>query len=302
MRAYLRTGLAPLALTLTFAAACLPASARTLDPAVPADALELNKRVGCGEADGKPAVYYWSGKIYSRVDGEPDKVLFHGEGMNIRQCVAVSDPQRGKGYRHVSREVMFFTDPVTGKIIREWRNPWTGETVPVMQINNDPVNARPSFPITADGKPMTIALQTVGDYTQLRSEAPLFYKNPLAGEYQDFIGGSYHAMEIFDFTMPTKELFDTKFATVYPSVAWVRISRWMPWMKMGDRQGQIVFNAMGAKLKSFDLLPAVIKDEIAANYPIYNAPPPGDDARPNDTTWTVFKRQVDAERAKAVGK
>ncbi|WP_195908655.1 DUF1838 family protein [Novosphingobium sp. Gsoil 351] len=279
-----------------------PAIARKLDPAVPADALELNKRVGCGEADGKPAVYYWSGKIYSRVDGEPDKLLFNGEGMNVRQCVAVTDPQRGKGYRHVSREVMFFTDPVTGKIIREWKNPWTGETVPVMHINNDPVNARPSFPISADGKPATISLQTVGDYTQLRSEAPLFYKNPLAGEYQDFVGGSYHAMEIFDFTMPTNELFDTRFATVYPSVAWVRISRWMPWMKMGDRQGQIVFNAMGAKLKSYDLLPAVIKDEIAANYPIYTAPPPGDDPRPNATTWTVFKAQVDAARAKADGK
>src|SRR6478672_1607022 len=87
-----------------------PAIARKLDPSVPADALELNKRVGCGEADGKPAVYYWSGKIYSRVDGEPDKLLFNGEGMNVRQCVAVTDPQRGKGYRHVSREVMFFTD------------------------------------------------------------------------------------------------------------------------------------------------------------------------------------------------
>jgi hypothetical protein len=59
---------------------------------------------------------------------------------------------------------------------------------------------------------------------------------------------------------------------------------------------------MGAKLKSFDELPKVIKDEIAANYPIYTAPPPGDDARPNDTTWTVFKRMVDGQRAKAAEK
>lgn len=277
------------------------AEARMLDPNKPEDALELNKRMGCGEADGKPAVYYWSGKIYSRVDGEPDRHLFDGEGMNIRQCVAVSDPKRGKGYRHVSREVMFFTDPATGKIIREWKNPWTGDTVEVMHIHNDPVNARPSFPIGADGKPYTITLQKVGSYTQLRSEAPLFYKNPLAGDYQDYVGGDYHAMEVFDFTVPTTELYDTKYPTVYPSVAWVRISKWMPWMKMGDRQGQLVFNAMGGKLKSYSELPAVIRDEIAARYPEYTAPPPGDDPRPNETTWTVFKKKVDADR-KATGK
>ena len=179
-------------------------AAHTLDPAKPEDALELNKRTGCGVKDGVPAVYHWSGKVYSRVDGERDRVLFNAEGMNIRQCVAVSAPKRGAGYRHVSREVMFFTDAKTGEILRQWKNPWTGETVEVMQVHNDPVNARPLFPISADGKPFTIELKKSGDYTQMAAEAPLFYTNPLAGDYQDYVGGQYHAMEIFDFTMPTR--------------------------------------------------------------------------------------------------
>ena len=285
-------------LAFSFAAA----EARILDVSKPEDALEINKRMGCGAKDGEPAVYYWSGRIYSRVDGEPDRLLFNGEGMNIRQCVPVEDAKRGKGYRHVSREVMFFTDPKTGEIVRKWANPWTGETMDVMQINNDPVNARPNFPYGADGKPYTLSLKRIGHMVMMPVEAPLFYKNPLAGDYQEYIGGSYHAMEIFDFSAPANEVFDTKFPTVYPTVAWVRISRWMPWMKMGDRQGQIVFNAMGAKLKSYDELPAVIKEEIKANYPIYTAPPPGDDPRPNATTWTEFKKLIDAERAAKAGK
>ena len=70
-------------------------------------------------------------------------------------------------------------------------------------------------------------------------------------------------------------------------------------MKMRGRQGQLVFNAMGNKLKTFEELPKVLKDEIALNFPAYTAPPPSDDARPNETTWTVFKKQVDAERAKS---
>lgn len=275
------------------------AEAKMLDPANAVDAFEISKRVQCGEADGKAAVYYWSGKVYSRVAGEPDRHLFNGEGMNVRQCVAVNDPKRGKGYRLVSREVMFYTDAKTGEIVRKWANPWTGETVDVMQINNDPVNSRPSFPLDEAGKPLPAPkIRRQGRWLFMPFEAPLFYSNPLSGDYQDYIGGKYHAMEIFDFAFDAAEMLDTKNPTAYPSVSWVRISDWMPWMKMRGRQGQMVFNAMGAKLKSYDELPKVIKDEIAANHPIYTAPPPGDDPRPNATTWTVFKALVDAERAK----
>lgn len=280
------------------AAITAPTTARTLDPNKPEDALEISKRVQCGEADGVPAVYHWSGKVYSRVQGEPDRHLFNGEGMNVRQCVRVEDPKRGVGYRQVSREVMFYLDPKTNEVLRTWENPWTDETVKVMQIANDPVNSRPSYPYSADGKPHQIStLRRQGKWLFMPFEVPLFYHNVLAGDYQDYVGNKYHAMEIFDFAMLADEMLDTKNPTAYPTVSWVRISDWMPWMKMRGRQGQMVFNAMGAKLKSYDELPAVIKDEIALNHPEYTTPPPGDDPRPNDTTWTVFKRMIDAERA-----
>ncbi len=289
--------LAPVA--LGSAALGSAASARILDPSVPADAFEISKRVQCGEADGKPAVYHFSGKIYSRITGEPDRLLFLAEGMNVRQCVAVTDPVRGKGYRLVSREVLFYVDPKTGQIARQWANPWSGETIEVMHINNDPVNQRPSFPIAADGTPAKFNGRREGKWLFMPFEAPLFYENVLGGAYQDYVGNKYHAMEIFDFFADANDMLDTKNATAYPGVAWVRISDWMPWMKQRGRQGQMVFNAMGSKLRSFDELPAIMKDEIAKNYPIYTTPPSGDDTRPNATTWTVFKAKIDAERAAA---
>ena len=270
------------------------ASATTLDPGNPTDAFAIGKRVQCGPADGVPAVYHFAGKVYSRLDGEPDRLLFLVEGMNVRQCVAVSDPQKGKGYRLVSREVLFYLDPKTGTVLRQWANPWTGETVAVMHVHNDPVNSRPSFP---DGKPSSIRRE--GRFLLMPIEVPLFYRNVLGGEYQDYVGGDYHAMEIFNFFMDAGEMLDTKNATAYPGVSWQRVSDWLPWMKMRGRQGGLIFTAMGTKLKSYDALPKVIKDEIALNYPSYTTPPPGDDPRPNDTTWTVFKRQIDAERAAA---
>jgi Protein of unknown function (DUF1838) len=279
--------------------AATSARARMLDPNVPADAFEIAKRTQCGEADGKPAVYHFAGKIYSRVEGEPDRLLFIAEGMNVRQCVAIEDAKRGKGYRLVSREVLFYIDPKTNQILRQWTNPWSGETVDVMHIHNDPVNSRPNFPIGADGKPASFSGRREGKWLFMPFEVPLFYENVLGGAYQDYVGGKYHAMEIFDFVADANDMLDTKNATSYPSVSWVRVSNWMPWMKQRGRQGTMIFNATGSKLRSFDELPAIMKNEIAKNYPAYTAPPPGDDPRPNATTWTVFKAQVDAARAAA---
>ncbi|HJL80295.1 MAG TPA: DUF1838 family protein [Gammaproteobacteria bacterium] len=35
-----------------------------------------------------------------------------------------------------------------------------------------------------------------------------------------------------------------------------------------------------------------MKDEIKENYPIYNQPPPTDDQRRNETSWTYFKKML----------
>jgi hypothetical protein len=292
----------PTALGLaSFAAASLaaPAAAQMLDPAKPEDAVQIAKRLQCGVSEDKPAVYHWSGNIYGRSPGQPDKLLFKGEGMNIRRCVEVNDPKLGKGWRMVSREVMLMLDPATGQVLKDWTNPYTGQKVEVMHIHNDPVNGRPNFAVSADGKPYRMAsLRESGPWVFMPFEAPLFYTNPLQGEYQKYVGGTYHAMEIFDFAALKAELYNPKTPTAYPMVSWVRVSQWAPWMEMGDRPGQMVFNAMGRKLPGgFEELPEVLKKEIRANYPIYEDAPPKDDARPNETTWSKFKTLMDAKKA-----
>lgn len=270
--------------------------ARVLDPAQPEDALEIFKRAQCGVRDGEPAVFYWTGRAYGRRAGEPDKLLFNLEGMNIRQCVPVTDPQRGAGFRLVSREIMLYVDPATGQVLRQWTNPYTGKENTVLHVANDPVNQRPMFARDADGKPMKSNVRVIGNTAWMALEAPLFYSNPLAGDYQDYVGNKYHAMEIFDFSVHADTLFDTRNKQVDTSVAWVRLSQWMPWMKMEGRDGMMVFNAVGTKLGHYEDLPPVLRQEIQANYPAYVAPPPGDDARPNETTWTVTRRWIDEQR------
>lgn len=258
--------------------------------------VQAQRKIQCSLVDKEEVTYVWHGRAYSRVPGEPDKHLFNLLGMNVRQCHSLKDEVRGEGYRLVSREIMLYLDPKTGEVVRNWTNPWTDKDLEVIHVANDPVNSRPSFGKTADGKAMSLPVRVINDTWFMNIEVPLFYTNPLGGAYQNYIGGTYHATEIFDFSGNMNELLDKKKKTAYANIAWVRISGWLPWMEMGDRAGGLYFNAVGAKLKSWDELPDLMKKEIAANYPEYRNAPPIDDQRPNETSWTYMKKVIDSRQ------
>src|SRR5512141_2929389 len=227
-----------LAAGLVVSTIAVAAPPRGLDLATPEGAIQAFRKVQCSAEDRRPVVYYWTGETYSRVDGEPDRLLFRFEGMNIRQCVTIDDPVRGKGFRQVSREVLYYKDPVTGEILDAWKNPWTGDTVKVIHIANDPVNFRaPIFPKGLDGKPYKGDIKVMGDHWWGTTTVPLFYRNPLAGDYQDYVGGMYHATEMFNFFGRVSDLTDPKKTSADVGVAWSRISEWLPWMKMRGRPG-----------------------------------------------------------------
>lgn len=296
MKSYLKTTAAALIAAFSCLAAAPSASAADLDLTQPRDALAAMRKINCSTIDAKPLVYHWSGNVWSRVEGEPDRLLFKVEGMNIRQCGAVQDPVRGQGFRLVSRELMLYLDPVTGQRIDSWKNPWTGAEVSVAHVANDPVNQRPMFERDAQGRPFVAPFRIQGDRVFMPAEIPLFYPNPMAGDYQDYVGNHYHAMEIFDFAADRRTLVSSRTDTADAVLSWVRIAPWMPFMKMGSRPGLMVFNAMSQPVDGIEALPQVLRDAIATDYPAYAAPPPLDDARPNATSWTVARAGIDAER------
>jgi hypothetical protein len=259
--------------------------------------IAANRKIQCSTVDGEEKTYVWHGKGYSRVRGERDRHLFNLLGMNVRKCGTVKNDKGEEGYRMVSREIMLYLDPKTNELLQTWENPWTGDTVEVLHVANDPVNQRPNFGRDRSGKPMKLPLRKLGEFWQMNVEVPLFYHNILGGNYQKYVGGTYHATEIFDFYGVYADLVNPDTTFVNPGVAWVRIADWLPWMEMNGREGILYFNAQGVKLDSWDELPQLMKDQIAKNYPEYTNAPPIDDDRPNETSWTFFKKIFDA-RAK----
>lgn len=262
------------------------------------DVVKSDRKLQSSLKDGEEVVYYWEGNVYTRIAGEKDRHLFHYWGMNVRASKGFTDPVKGYGYRLVTREVLFYLDPKTNEVVRTWKNPWTDEEVDVVHITNDPVNAPISWARGERGA-AKFRGQQIEDKFMYTYEIPLFYANPLAGEYQDYVGGTYQAMEIFNFIADKDELLDASKNVAYPTVSWTRISKLLPWMKMGDRQGYMIFSGSGKKMRGgYDALPEGIRKEIATNHPIYNHAPPLDDARPNETSWTYFKKVMEKKKAK----
>jgi hypothetical protein len=68
-------------------------------------------------------------------------------------------------------------------------------------------------------------------------------------------------------------------------------------MKMGDRNGVVYTATVGGRAKSIDELPEPLRSTLRQRFPQYAAPPPLDDRRPNETSWEVFKKRMEA-RAK----
>ncbi len=281
------------ALICTFGSAC--ATAGKLDLSDPRDVLTANRKIQCSTKDGQAITYWWHGTAYSRRQGEADKVLFDVEGMNVRQCTSVKDEKRGNGYKLVSREILLYKDAESGEVLSTWTNPWTGDSVDVLHVANDPVNFT-SYEIGRDGKPAKWTATTMDGRWWSTATIPLFYPNPLAGEYQPEIGGTYHATEMFNFLGDTKSLLNDRVHTAEVQVGWVRMSDWLPWMMMGGRDGVIYMHTAGRKLDSWDDLSDTMKKEIATHYPDYVGPPPADDTRRNETSWSYYKKVRDGER------
>ncbi len=262
-----------------------------LDPSKTDDALTITRKAYCSTVDGEPTTFWWIGKAYSRRQGERDRNIFNVEGMNVRTCTALKDG----GFKLVSRELLMYKDPQTGKVLKTWENPWTGETVDVLHVANDPVNG--TFGRKGrDGKPYKWSGVIEGDVWWQTATVPLFYPNPLASEYQSEIGGTYHATEMFNFSGTSASLLDpntTQGENV--QIAWSRMSDWLPWMKMGGREGVIYMHTGGKMLGSWDEIPQAFKKEIADNYPEYVAPPPVDDDRENVTSWGYYKSVAEGE-------
>lgn len=272
----------------------MPMLLLSVDLSNPSDYMNAFMRVR-GSAADEETVYHWTGKVYSYIPGEKSMELFDFEGYSIARTVV----EEG-GFKLLTREAAFFKDHRTGEILENWRNPFTGATVPVIHIFNDPVNQDMVFgeeylPYAHRILPST----ELGETLVFHMDIFPYYPSPLnTREHGEFVGSdTYQAAEFFQFFVDKKDLLNEELDSVPANISWSRISPWMPFMRMADRAGNLVFVCRGRKLDGgFEALPAHIKTYIRERKPEY-ATAPTEWSEPNETSWTYFKKLFDQAQA-----
>jgi Protein of unknown function (DUF1838) len=132
------------ATSLGRAAPSVSASGRDFDPLSPTENLNAYIRLTRSLDPGASTVGWFGGRVFSVIgDRQIVKPLFDVEGFGIGR----TEPQSDGSYRCLWREVGYYKDLASGRIMENWRNPMLDEDVDVYPINNDPVNAilKPEF-------------------------------------------------------------------------------------------------------------------------------------------------------------
>lgn len=235
--------------------------------------------------DARPTFLTWAGSIYAFVPNEPKKRLFKIVGMSVSRCIANEE----SSWDFTSRELTYYLDPTKGEILRRWENPWTGELLPVIHVANNPVQGhfKGRFPA-----------QVNGDITTFVFDIFPTYPNSLAldAKFTDYSPNpTYQAAELFKLTVPTEDLLNPETTSVSKlNLSWDRIGPWLPWMKMGNRAGHLIYSAFGSKVNSFTDLPQLLQDEINTRVPLYKDAPKSFLDQEDMTSWTYFKQHFDA--------
>jgi hypothetical protein len=232
----------------------------------------------------------WTGSIYSFIPGEKRQRLFKMVGMSVSRCLPVAENH----WEFTSRELTYYLDPETGEKLQTWQNPWTEEVLPVMHVANNPVqgNFKGQFPAQVDQETTTLVFDIFPAYPNPLADDPKF------AEYSP--NPHYQAAELFKFAVSTAELFDEDLLSVSKLwLGWDRIGPWVPWMKMGDRAGHLIYSASGKKVDDFEQLPQLLKDEINTRMSLYRQAPEAYLEGEDMTSWLYFQKHFDAYLAGA---
>jgi len=263
--------------------------ALNLDLDNPIDNLTAFVKVRGSLRDGEEVIYYANGKIYGFVEGERDKPLMAFEMYNIGRTNKTGE----NSYELLTREVLLYTDLKTGEVLEHFDNPYTEEKVEVFHVWNDPVNQK--FVLEGKYGKWGVNHNKYGD-DLICMNADVFLAYPSALKVEEFPENSqsdlYEAAELFQFFFSEKEMNNSDMPSIDCSISWTRIGPWLPWLNMGQRQGNMVYQGAGYKLmeKDYDKMPALLRNYVAATKPEYRHAPE-EFSGPNETSWTYFKKQ-----------
>ncbi len=241
-----------------------------------------------GDTSGKDVITHWLGNGFAVLPGAAPNLTFVFEGFNVARMEKQSDGS----WRMLSREYAVYRDPESNAILATWANPYTKAINTVFQVQNDPVNQTFGRK-NAQGKGYLMPFSLLGDGVQLGFDIPISYPNPIQPDKfpAESSGALYTGSEHFGFFAQKRDFDNSKLTSVPMQISWARTSPWLPWMKMGNKPGYMLFSAWGRKLNNINELTPDLLAHVSASQPKF-LHAPREFVQPNATTWSEYKRLV----------
>jgi hypothetical protein len=228
-----------------------------------------------GSLDGAPALWWYRGNQYAVVDSQPT-LLWQVEGAQLGKFVARDDGS----YEHVFRDVMFYLDAETSEFLREFKNPWTGQTheVPVMRmgpfrINHSVNGASVVMPANMPPGAMDVDWRYEPSFVQggevyIRELGKTRIANPAASSGKPGVSSRSHfyVNDLFTLVGKVADIEDDTPSAPARST-YDSVNDWTPWLQMGNREGFILGRGNTSKLGSYADLPERLVRLIKADEP-----------------------------------
>ncbi len=203
--------------------------------------------------------WWYTGRIYAQVGNEQPVHLFNLEGTEIYWVRPLADDS----FSISARTLTFFRDRDTGEMLREYRNPFTDQVVPV---DANRLGGKDGAVYSAQGwryvdmmpadqppKPFQIEWYRSGDTVWMTSS-----------RFSDILPQPWlEAMTVF---APLDDFLDANVPSLRTQFTSTYLSPWMRWLDMGDRAGHLVWHSSGRKLASADEIPAEYRQRADAEY------------------------------------
>jgi hypothetical protein len=227
------------------------------------------------DMDVNPArekVGWLKGTVYGVRDNEPVRPLFINEGFSVVRSKRLPDGS----WRRMLREIVFYRDIETSRILKTWDNPYTKETVRVVPIHNDPFNYTisefypepPSYgglnTVKPPRKPFLLNW-SVGpnDTLILQTDIHLYYPSALRPDVwpRESPGPFSRVSELFLYVVKREDVENPHLTSLPLVGSWSRITPWLPWMLMGGAPGNTNYFNTFSTVSGIGALPA---DLVAA--------------------------------------
>ena len=279
-----------------------PSSVKSLnlDFSKPEDNLTAWVKLASSLEDGVETSGFFGGIQYA--DTGPQEVikpLFRIQGFGMSRVTKLPDGR----YQNLHREVVFYLDLKEDRILEEWENPMTGETVEVFHTHNDPVNSHyatsfeqrfgnPETGFETVSFPFILPWDIFGDRAVVSFAVNTRWPSPLPPQEwpREHFGEYYRTSEYFQIHSSLANLNNPDMPKVPYTGAWQKVAPWHPWMAMAGTPGGIFGVTNVFSLDSVEELPPHILAYAEKNYPEYLTAPT-EWVEPNMATWETYAKE-----------